>query len=39
MSEYEVERFYRDARIIEIYEGTREIQKNAIASVVIGKKG
>jgi alkylation response protein AidB-like acyl-CoA dehydrogenase len=39
MSEYEVERFYRDARITEIYEGTREIQKNAIASAVIGKKG
>jgi len=39
MAEYEVERFYRDARITEIYEGTREIQKNAIASAVIGKKG
>jgi alkylation response protein AidB-like acyl-CoA dehydrogenase len=39
MSEYEVERFYRDARITEIYEGTREIQKNAIASGVIGKRG
>lgn len=37
MAEYEVERFYRDARITEIYEGTREIQKNAIASAVIGK--
>lgn len=37
MSEYEVERFYRDARITEIYEGTREIQKNAIASAIIGK--
>lgn len=39
MLEYEVERFYRDARITEIYEGTREIQKNAIASAVIGKRG
>ncbi len=39
MLEYEVERYYRDARITEIYEGTREIQKNTIASVVIGKKG
>ena len=37
MLEYEVERFYRDARITEIYEGTREIQKNTIASGVIGK--
>jgi alkylation response protein AidB-like acyl-CoA dehydrogenase len=31
MLEYEVERFYRDARIMEIYGGTREIQKNTIA--------
>ncbi len=31
MLEYEVERYYRDARITEIYEGTREIQKNTIA--------
>jgi alkylation response protein AidB-like acyl-CoA dehydrogenase len=27
----EVERFYRDAKITELYEGTREIQKNTIA--------
>ncbi len=39
MLEYEVERFYRDARITEIYEGTREIQKNTIASALIGKRG
>ncbi len=39
MSEYEVERFYRDARITEIYEGTREIQKNTIANALIGKSG
>lgn len=37
ISEYEVERFYRDARITEIYEGTREIQKNTIASQLLGK--
>ena len=35
--EYEVERFYRDAKITEIYEGTKEIQKNTIASAVLGK--
>ena len=28
MLEYDVEGFYRDARILEIYGGTREIQKN-----------
>ena len=37
MLEYEVERFYRDARIMEIYEGTREIQKNAIATSLLGR--
>ncbi len=37
ITEYEVERFYRDAKILEIYEGTREIQKNTIASSLIGK--
>ena len=37
MQEYEVERFYRDAKITELYEGTREIQKNTIASYLIGK--
>jgi alkylation response protein AidB-like acyl-CoA dehydrogenase len=37
ITEYEVERFYRDAKITEIYEGTKEIQKNTIASVLIGK--
>ena len=37
MQEYEVERFYRDAKITEIYEGTKEIQKNTIASYLIGK--
>jgi alkylation response protein AidB-like acyl-CoA dehydrogenase len=37
ITEYEVERFYRDAKITEIYEGTREIQKNTIASALIGK--
>jgi alkylation response protein AidB-like acyl-CoA dehydrogenase len=37
MVEYEVERFFRDAKITEIYEGTREIQKNTIAGSVLGR--
>jgi len=38
MTEYEVERFYRDAKIAEIYEGTKEIQKNTIASQLIRER-
>ena len=37
MAEFDVERFYRDAKITEIYEGTKEIQKNTIAGALIGK--
>lgn len=33
--EYDVERFFRDARITEIYEGTSEIQKMVIADWVL----
>jgi acyl-CoA dehydrogenase len=32
IAEYPIERFYRDARITRIYEGTSEIQKNIIAN-------
>jgi len=32
ISDYPIERFYRDARITRIYEGTSEIQKNIIAA-------
>ncbi|WP_290902483.1 acyl-CoA dehydrogenase family protein [Ferroglobus sp.] len=37
ISEYDVERFYRDAKITEIYEGTKEIQLNTIAKGLLGK--
>lgn len=37
MDEYDVERFYRDAKIVEIYEGTREIEKITIARELIGR--
>jgi alkylation response protein AidB-like acyl-CoA dehydrogenase len=37
MLEYEVERFYRDARITELCAGTREIQKNMIADELLKK--
>ena len=37
MLESEVERFYRDARALEIVEGTREIHKNTIATALLGR--
>lgn len=37
IQEYDVERYLRDAKIQEIYEGTKEIQKNAVASCILGK--
>jgi butyryl-CoA dehydrogenase len=35
MSEYHVERYWRDARICEIYEGTTEVQKMVVAAAVL----
>jgi len=37
IKEYPVERYYRDARVFTIYEGTSEIQRKVIAKHVIGK--
>jgi alkylation response protein AidB-like acyl-CoA dehydrogenase len=34
-AEWDVERIYRDVRVTEIYEGTREIQKNTIANSLL----
>ncbi len=39
IKEYPVERYYRDARVLTIYEGTSEIQRVVIANHVIGRKG
>ncbi len=36
--EYNIERYYRDARILTIYEGTEEIQKNIIAGSLFSKR-
>merc|ERR1711976_184647 len=35
VTDYPAERFYRDARITEIYEGTSEIQKLVVAAAVL----
>ncbi|OGF53696.1 MAG: acyl-CoA dehydrogenase [Candidatus Fraserbacteria bacterium RBG_16_55_9] len=37
IKEYAVERFYRDAKITELYEGTSEIQRIIIARSLLGK--
>ena len=36
--EYPVERYYRDAKITEIYEGTSEIQRLVIARSILGRQ-
>ncbi len=35
MGDYDIERFYRDAKIIEIYEGTKEIEKLIISRALL----
>ena len=38
VDEYEVEEFYRDAKMFEILEGNRHLQKDLIADTLTGKK-
>ncbi|MBT7889818.1 MAG: acyl-CoA/acyl-ACP dehydrogenase [Deltaproteobacteria bacterium] len=37
MTEYDVERYYRDAKVIELQDGIKDVQKDIIARSVIGK--
>ncbi len=37
IDEYKVQRLYRDAKILEIYEGTKEMEKTIIAGALLGK--
>ncbi|MDW7711549.1 MAG: acyl-CoA dehydrogenase family protein [Deferrisomatales bacterium] len=37
LAEYDVERFYRDAKIVELYEGTKEVEKQIVARTLLGK--
>ena len=37
MKDYPIERMFRDARLVAIYEGTSEIQRVVIANHVLGK--
>jgi acyl-CoA dehydrogenase len=36
LNDYPIERFYRDAKIVEIYEGTKEMEKVTIARQLLG---
>jgi acyl-CoA dehydrogenase len=38
LSEYGVEHYYRDAKIVEIYEGAREVEKATIARQILGRE-
>jgi alkylation response protein AidB-like acyl-CoA dehydrogenase len=37
MTEYDVERFYRDAKITDLFEGPQAVHQNTIASAIVGK--
>jgi alkylation response protein AidB-like acyl-CoA dehydrogenase len=37
IDEYKIQRIYRDAKIMEIYEGTKEIEKIIISRSILGK--
>lgn len=37
MNDHDIERFYRAAKVLEIYEGTKEIEKIIIARRILGK--
>jgi alkylation response protein AidB-like acyl-CoA dehydrogenase len=37
IDEYKVQRIFRDSKILEIYEGTKEIEKIIIARILLGK--
>ena len=37
IAEYDIQRFYRDAKIVEIYEGSKEVEKAVIASELLKK--
>ena len=38
IQEYPVERFFRDAKITEIYEGTSEVQRLVISRHILGRR-
>jgi alkylation response protein AidB-like acyl-CoA dehydrogenase len=37
LKDYPIERFYRDAKVVEIYEGTKAVEKMIIAREILGR--
>jgi alkylation response protein AidB-like acyl-CoA dehydrogenase len=37
IKDFPVERYYRDARVLTLYEGTSEIQRTVISNQLLGK--
>ncbi len=37
MGDYNIERFYRDSKIVEIYEGSKEMEKTIVARTFLGR--
>jgi len=37
IDEYKVQRIYRDAKIVEIYEGAKEVEKTIVANTILGR--
>jgi alkylation response protein AidB-like acyl-CoA dehydrogenase len=37
IGDYDIEQFYRDCKIVEIYEGTKEVEKTIVARTFLGK--
>jgi len=38
MGDYDISRFYRDAKILEIYEGAKEIEKELVARSLLKRQ-
>jgi alkylation response protein AidB-like acyl-CoA dehydrogenase len=36
--EYPINRYFRDAKVVQIIEGTNQIQRNIIANVLLGRE-
>ena len=37
-NEYPINRYFRDAKVVQIIEGTNQIQRNIIANVLLGRE-